>query len=163
VAVALPGYLMIDDLYQKLDLPSSESMSEIHTGGTAAVHQAKLIDEQLIQKHQVVDVAIKRIFGDRMKNPTVFDSFRYEVTIMSSLPASPYLVQLIGYSIDPMAIVMRNYEMNLQEVLDGGDYFIDEQTMNKAITEIALAMQIIHSKDIVHFDLKPGINMTNVW
>jgi serine/threonine protein kinase len=157
VAVALPGYLLISQLQNSVSL-NSETLdgSDLKSGGTATVARGKLIDRKLIEQHLVFDVAVKVVHGDRVKEPKIFDSFKYEVTIMSSLPQSPYLVKLVGYSIDPMAIVMKSYAMSLQEALDRQDFFSKDSVKAKAAQEIALGMQIVHSKDIIHFDLKPG-------
>ena len=143
---------------RKIDLgfEDGDASSSIKSGGTANVVFAKLKDSRLIEKHQVTDVAVKLLHGNRNTDPEMFESFRYEIALMSALPESPYLVKLIGFSMDPMAIVMRRYSSSLQEFLDSSNIFNDDRTRRKAMTEIALGMGLVHSKNIIHFDLKPG-------
>lgn len=129
---------------------------DIKSGGTANVVVGALIDPKLIEKHQIVNVAVKIIHGNGIKDRDLFESFRYEISIMSALPESPYLVKLVGYSMEPMSIVMKRYAMSLQECLDSRDFFKEEWKQHKAMVEIALGMQLVHSKNIIHFDLKPG-------
>jgi hypothetical protein len=82
-------------------------------GGTAQVIKCKLNDPKLIEKHGIVDVAVK-IFG----NETSKESFLYEVMLMHSLPKSPNLIELIGYSQGrKLAIVMKDYPMSLRDLL----------------------------------------------
>ena len=157
VAVALPGYLLIDNLFKSVKFDSkTEDASNIQSGGTATIKRGILLTKRLISKHNIIDVAVKFINGDRITSPDIFDSFKYEISIMSSLPPSPFLVELIGYSIEPMAIVMKSYAMSLQDVLNRSDFMTNDSIKLKAAKEIALGMQIVHSKDIIHFDLKPG-------
>ena len=127
---------------------------KVNSGGTAYVMKGTLIDRNLIEKHQTTDVAVKVVNG---KEPTVIESFKYEVTIMSALPESKYLVRFIGYCLQPMSIIMKNYSMNLQECLEINGFFHDTERQIKAAREIAMGMQIIHSKNVIHFDLKPGM------
>ena len=127
---------------------------EVKSGGTASVVNAKLIDPSLIEKHRISDVAVKLVKGENEK--AIDESFKYEVAIMSALPESPYLVQFIGYCTKPLAIVMKKYAMSLQDCFQNSEFFLDESKKLKAAKEIAMGMQIVHSKNIIHFDLKPG-------
>ena len=99
VAIALPGFL-------KLDLGKSVRMeTPINRGGTAQVCRGRLKDSALIEKHKEIEVAVK-IFPDS-KDAELFVCFNYEVALMAVIPASPYLVKIIGYSVKPYFIVMK--------------------------------------------------------
>ena len=112
----------------------------------------------MISKNGIVDVAIKVVNTNEANKQTVSESFRYEVALMAALPESPYLIKLIGYCLDPMIIVMKFYGMNLQECLDSKQFFTSKDIKMKAMMDIAEGMRLVHSKDIIHFDLKPGNN-----
>ena len=146
---------MIRDLYSAVDMDLSGTGNS-KSGGTASVTIGKLKDPELIARHQVVDVAVKILFANEKTDPKLVESFKYEVAIMTSLPESPYLIKTIGYCDKPMSIVMKFYPMNMQELLDRGNFFGYQLEKHQASMEIALGMQLIHGKDIIHFDLKPG-------
>ena len=150
VAIAIPGYLQIN-LDNSIALTSEVQVSG--KGGTAQVIRCKLKDPKLIEKHGIVDVAVK-IFGLE----TSKESFLYEVMIMSSLPKSPNLIELIGYSDDRLvsAIIMKDYPMSLRDLLVDKSFPNNSETNLKVALDIANGMNLIHQKGIVHFDLKPA-------
>ena len=151
VAISLPGNILIENLDSVISF--EEVDMNVKDGGTANVVMGTLVDPDLISKYQTKVVAVKFI---RSTTFQVSESFRYEVSIMSAIPESPFIVQMIGYSLKPMAIIMKKYECSLQDFLDKDQSERDAIFNLKAAREIALGMQLIHSKDIIHFDLKPG-------
>jgi hypothetical protein len=90
LAIAIPGYLNLD-LESAVQFLSRVNISA--QGGMANVFQARLKDPRLIEKHGFIDVFVKA-FG---KSVTL-EQFLYEVVLMHSLPKSPNLINLIGYS-----------------------------------------------------------------
>ena len=149
VAIAIPGYLQVI-LSKSIRFPENIQVSG--KGGTAQVIKCKLKDPKLIEKHGIVDVAVK-IFG----KDTGKESFLYEVMIMSSLPKSPNLIELIGYSQGrKFAIIMKDYPLSLRDLLVDKTFPNNSETNMKVAVDIANGMNLIHQKGIVHFDLKPA-------
>ena len=110
----------------------------------------------MIEQFGVLEVAVKYIHGDINRDKIVVESFKYEVSIMASLPESPYLVKMIGYCTNPMTIVMKYYPLNLAESFLTLNFIKTREERLKCSLEVAMGMALIHSKDIIHFDLKPG-------
>jgi hypothetical protein len=124
-AVAIPGYLLID-LHADVDYKVNESEA-LGSGGTASIYMGKLKSPALIEKYGKVQVAVK-ILKEKVKDQSpaqheeVNKNFLYEVALMSSLPPSPYIVQLIGFSEDPKGIVMKYYPLSLKSLLRDPDF-----------------------------------------
>ena len=153
VAIALPGQLLIKNIDRVIDLETTGDSSSFKSGGTASVLRGMLKDPRLVSQHGFIDVAVKIING---RSAMELESFKYEVCIMSSLPESPYIVKLVGYSMRPMSIVMKYYSMSLADMILHRK-LESEEGLLKCSLETARGMEIIHSKDIIHFDLKPGM------
>jgi serine/threonine protein kinase len=83
-------------------------------------------------------------------------SFLYEITIMNALPRCDYIVDFIGYSEKPKAILMKFYPTNLGSVLKEPSYKSVLEKECLMALDIAMGMELIHSRGIIHFDLKPG-------
>ena len=145
--IAVPGYLHISHLNRKIDFDDS---SANNNGGTASVIKGKLKNPSDIKKFNVIEVAVKFL------NSSVDQTrFHYETAIMSSLPDSPYIAKLLGYCETPMAIIMPYYSLTMTSVFTESKLG-KEELASKAALEIALGMELLHDKGIVHFDLKPG-------
>ena len=156
--MSLPGYKRFQNLNSVIAF-DKENEDSYKSGGTAIVRKGKLKTAHMIRKIGLVDVAVKTIYGDRFVDTAVYESFLYEVSIMATLPESPHIVRFIGYCENPMSIIMKFYSMNLQELIDSNVFFSDPAAKMKATIEIAKGMSIVHSKNIIHFDLKPGKHM----
>lgn len=156
LAVAIPGYLSIDI---NQDIDGLDNVHNLGTGGTAFIIKAKLKAPSLIVKHGFNDVAIKIIKDDDKSSQTISEnvrkSFLFEVTIMNHLPASQNIVRLIGYSSEPMAIVMKYYPLSLKDLLKRKDYEATVEVVLKIAFDIAQGMKIIHNSGVLHLDLKP--------
>ena len=144
VAISVPGYLQIPDLSDFVVLEGS-----IHGKGSTAE-----IVKGTLKYPPKTQVAVK--FIDPKE--TSVDLFRYEVSIMGKLPKShPNLVQILGFSEEPRrCIVMKFYPYSLRTLLNS---VLSERTLGiryAILSDIASGMHAIHSKHIIHFDLKPG-------
>ena len=157
VEISVPGHLMVEDLNEFVEFSDVKDLSSHKTGGTAHVVMGKLRNSKDVHKHGFFDVAVKFFHSNAENHKSFYANFRYEVSLMSALPDSPYLAKLIGYTENPMVIIMKRYLSSLAECLEQPGFFKDYETRRfKASIEIALGMEVIHSKNIVHFDLKPG-------
>ena len=135
----------------KKDLHSDDSnvQTERGKGFTSKVVKGTLISAALIQKYgSKMQVAIKLM---NRKD----DDYLYEVAIMSCLPPSPYIVQLIGYCENPKAIVMKYYPISLKLLLRSPEIGNNPMLRLKMGFDIANGMNVIHSHSILHLDLKP--------
>ena len=143
--IAIPGYL-------ELKLNHAVNMDKVSgSGGTARVVTGKLKDPSLVAKHNFLDVAVKFL-----NEASKFEDFTYEVTIMSALPKSAYIVELVGYSLRPQAIVMKSYPTSLLQILETADDTTSFQVKSGLALDIAKGMELIHLHGIIHFDLKPA-------
>lgn len=132
----------------------------VSTGGTASVIRGTLIDKDLCLKYGNIPVAVKAM---KLAIPSqeFLSCFFYEVAIMSKLPISPYLAHMIGYSDNPHCIIMKFYPMTLSEIMDDPKFKSHptrDLIVRKIALDIATGMDEIHQLDIMHFDLKPGMN-----
>jgi hypothetical protein len=149
VAIELPGFL-------KLDLLKSVQMeTPINSGGTAKVCKGWLKNPILIEKHRQLEVAVK-VFA-KTNDPELIACFNYEVALMAAIPVSPYLVKIIGNLEAPMSIVMKYYGFSTTDCLKDPKFISNNQITLKAAVDIATGMNLLHQKDIIHFDLKPGM------
>ena len=105
-------------------------------------------------KHGFNDVAVK-IIKDDEDPENCRKNFLYEIAIMNSLPMSPFVVNLVGYSNQPMALVMKLYLMSLKEMLQRSDYNPLKEIVVKIGHDVASGMNDIHNQGILHLDLKP--------
>ena len=150
MAIAVPGFLEVD-INECLEIEDENGGQLARAGGTAHVVKARVSDGRLAEQYNCSKVAVK-LFGSNQK----LDSFRYEVTLMGALPDSPYLVKILGYCENPMGIIMKYYPLGLDHILALKDKYKDARTRVRMALDIATGMQILHSKGIIHFDLKPG-------
>jgi serine/threonine protein kinase len=144
--------LLVEDFdlnFEILDENSDEYT--IMSGGTASVVKGHIKTPSMIENLQFTDVAIKI-----MHSSDANESLKYEVSIMASLPASPYLVKLVGYSLNPIAVIMKYYPLSLADMILNQDFMENDESKLKCCIEIARGMELVHSKEIIHFDLKPG-------
>jgi len=157
VSISLPGYLHVDNFDEFFDLDVSSDLDSIMRGGTAAVQKGHIKDKSLVEKHGFTDIAVKVMYGDpEAENGKILDNFKYEVSIMASLPNSPNLVKFIGFCLKPMTIIMKHYQFSLFDIMKEPNFKNSLGMKMQSATDIARGMEIIHSKHIVHLDLKPG-------
>ena len=140
-----------------LNIHYNESLGE---GGTALIYKAKLNNPSLIARYGNIDAAIKIL---KLKDTGIsakaqsdlISGFFYEVALLSSLPKSPFLVQFIGYSENPMTITMKYYPASLKLLLEHSVFEFDNAICIKIAYEIAEGMRLLHEAGILHLDLKP--------
>ena len=145
--LCLPGYNI---LKFGTDLILPESQFRLGKGGTASIYVGTLINPKLVEKHGFNSVAIKVFPPHSGQN----ESFRYEVAIMNLIPSNPNTVKFVGYTEAPQpAIVMKQYEDSLYNLIQNGS--IEPDLAFKAARDIASGLQLIHSINILHLDVKP--------
>ena len=163
--VFIPGYLALN-IDTDIQLTSAETLGE---GGTASILKGALRKPELIAKHGSIPLAVKilrqnpsnsmdgsKSGSSQSEDPELKNSFLYEVAIMASLPANiPYLIKFIGFSENPMVIVMKYYPFSLKNLMTLEGFETSPILSNKIAHDIAAGMFHLHSNGILHLDLKP--------
>eukprot|EP00158_Paraphelidium_tribonemae_P006480 Partr_v1_DN27840_c0_g1_i1_m23335 len=149
--IALPGFLKMD--YQA-DLRPEQVLAE---GGGGVIYLAELLDERVKEKHRVKRVAVKLVKNPaNWKHDELLTNFRQEVSIMWSLNFNDNIIKLIGYTEEPMAIIMKHYSQSLGDLIKNSQFheLLDVETTLRFSYHIVNAMTEMHSLNIVHRDLK---------
>jgi serine/threonine protein kinase len=139
-----------------VDIEFPPDMKKLGSGGTAFILKAKMISSQLILKYGETDAAVKIIKESKEdKMESIRKNFLYEISIMSALPKSPNIVQMFGYSNEPMAIVMKFYSFSLKDLITKKDFQSTPEIILKVAFDIAAGLNEIHQNHILHLDIKP--------
>ena len=83
---------------------------------------------------------------------------RFELAILNSLQnLSEHILQLVGYCEEPQLTIVTRFYSNgtLHSIIHNRTVFVDDRFIMDMATGIARGMEIIHAKNIVHYDLKP--------
>lgn len=133
-------------------IPSSAlaKQKKIAAGGGGEVYLARIMEPSLRNKHD--DVVIQKFVF--IKNSASDDSFYLEVGIMIMLLAYPHFCQIIGYTENPLSMILKFYP-------DGSlDSWLRKNSYNKSVIvkvgkDIAGALRIMHNLHLAHCDIKP--------
>jgi len=147
VATLVPDVLLSHINASLMDYENLEMYQEIGTGAFGTIFQGYL---------NSAVVAIKVLNSIVKVDPSSFKEFRHELHIMS-LFNHKNLVQLKGFSLDPMAIVMEFVPMgNLYQFVNDPNSARDWAIVLKIAIDVASGLNYMHSLTplIVHRDLK---------
>jgi serine/threonine protein kinase len=123
---------------------------KIAAGGGGELFLAKVMDPRL--KKNVGPVVVQKILFS--KTATIEQSFYQEVGIMIMLSQFPHFCKIVGFTENPLSIVMKNYP-------DGSLHsWMHQNNLSKKITSIILrdiaeALKTMHSQYLAHCDIKP--------
>jgi serine/threonine protein kinase len=78
--------------------------------------------------------------------------FNLELALMSQFH-HPNIVELLGFCSSPRCLLMKQYEVSLKNVIDSKRLSFVQAY--KYILNITAALYEIHSKQIIHLDIKP--------
>jgi serine/threonine protein kinase len=81
------------------------------------------------------------------------EDVHFEIAIMAQFD-HPNIIKLIGYSDNPLSIIMKHYSLSLLDLIKKKE--LNVQQIHQTILDIVSGMREIHRKDVVHLDLKPG-------
>jgi len=108
-----------------------------------------------------MNVAVKKLHLDRLTKKEK-DSFRREIVILANLGKHPNLVELHGYCLNPLCIVMElvergsmSYLLHYCEDPEVEANMTDGRIKKQLVFGIVDGMRQLHASRIVHGDLKP--------
>jgi serine/threonine protein kinase len=133
------------------ELPSSAVVvvKNLATGGGGSVNIAKLTDPALAKQHGSTVIQKKVFVRDELSK----ESFDQEVGIMVMLSSYPHFCKIIGYTLNPIALILEYYP-------DGSlaDWIKSQTALSPYVTklsrEIAQALLTMHSRYLAHCDIK---------
>lgn len=161
LALSMPAYLLID---YASDIKIEHLLGR---GGFSEVHQATVLSKELRERSMGNSVAVKVLntsSGNKKEKETTDDAFNQEVALMTDLMRNDNFVKILGYSNEPQSIVMKIYGLGdfkdliyaktpEQQKLAGSWKF---SFVLSLLTDLANALEYLHSKDISHNDVKPS-------
>jgi WD40 repeat protein len=126
-------------------------VKKIATGGGGELFLAKVMDPGL-RKKLPENVIQKVLFGKN--NKISEEAFYQEVGIMILLSSFPNFCQIVGYTENPLSMILKHYTHgSLDDWLGKNNY--GTKIILKILKETALALSIMHSHYLAHCDLKP--------
>ncbi|KAI3632377.1 hypothetical protein MIR68_009483 [Amoeboaphelidium protococcarum] len=152
-AIALPGFLKID---YNADVRPYKVIAE---GGGGVIYEAELLDDRLRTKYRTKHAVVKLV-----KNPGTWTqeelvlNFKTEVAIMWSLNFHENIIKLIGFTDEPLSIVMKYYARSLSDVIKNAalHYALTPEVVFRMTYHVSDALCEMHSIGIVHRDIKPN-------
>lgn len=130
--------MKIDDRYQILD--------KIGAGSFATVYRAR--DNELGR-----EVAIKQIHQQFLDDPKLLDRYWAEAQLLASLQ-HPNIVTIFDIVRDRGWLVMELMQANLRDRMQGRQ--MDLKSLKTTIAHCLRALKYLHSRGVVHGDLKPS-------
>ncbi|KAI3656425.1 hypothetical protein MP638_003450, partial [Amoeboaphelidium occidentale] len=125
-------------------------VKKIAAGGGGELFLAKVMDPVL--KKKIPETVVQKIVF--VKNKVNEEAFYQEVGIMILLNTFPYFCQIIGYTENPLSMVLKNYpDGSLYDWASKNHY--GTKIILKILKETASALSVMHSHYLAHCDLKP--------
>eukprot|EP00158_Paraphelidium_tribonemae_P004945 Partr_v1_DN27069_c1_g1_i1_m29040 putative protein kinase kinase kinase len=126
-------------------------------GGNATVFLGDIVSDEMMKNARSSSCAVKLLKADDGNAEKLQAVFLQEVSLMWLFNDNPYFVKLYGFSFEPLAIVMQVYSCSLNKWIFSKD---DEtewtpRVAMKLASDISLALEAMHDKDISHSDIKP--------
>jgi serine/threonine protein kinase len=132
------GRVKIDDRFQILD--------KIGAGSFATVYRAR--DLELGR-----EVAIKQIHQEFLQDPKLLDKYWSESQLLASLQ-HPNIVTIYDVVRDRGWLIMELMQANLRDRLQGRQ--MDLKSLKSTIAHALRALKYLHSRGIIHGDIKPS-------
>jgi len=146
-----------------------DNLCEIQSTSTSKVYTADLSN---IPKHakeilktsssssssssnqQTYSVIVKVLGESAYRNPEErLEAWRYEVVITWCFHRIPNVIQFIGYCEQPLCLITKLYQMNLEELLIKAKLPIPPRLSLQFAIDISNGMTHVHGLNIVHHDL----------
>ncbi|KCV71034.1 serine/threonine protein kinase [Fonticula alba] len=166
--LSVPGFLALD-LTQQI-----RQDEVIGTGGLGTVYCGTVLDRAIQDRYHVERVAIKYVHPDeKISEQENTQRFQQEVSILWALSFNDYVIQLIGFSASPPAIITPLYDTDLYHLLHGHDgeaAIIQRGTtlpllpINQVawlVYRVARGLASIHAVGVAHRDIKSANVLLN--
>jgi hypothetical protein len=128
---------------------SVASIKKLATGGGGEIFLARVMTAFL--KEKTGNLVIQKIVF--VKNQTAQEAFYQEVGIMIMLSPFPNFCRIIGYTENPVSMILQYYpDGSLQGWIQSNKFGRD--VMVKVSKEISSALRIMHSYYLAHCDIK---------
>jgi serine/threonine protein kinase len=149
--ISVPGYLL---MVQNEDFTMEDKC--IASGGTSSIFRGRLLRSSAIAKISTDKIVVKVCEDVSHGTFEKKASFTYEIALMQSLQGHPNVASFVGYSEIPHhAILMKQYDQDLKRVLRFKSIEMTPFNCYKIALDVALGLQFIHQKGILHLDIKP--------
>jgi serine/threonine protein kinase len=133
-----------------IDNSALAKVKKIAAGGGGELFLSKVMDPVL--KKKIPETVVQKIVF--VKNKVNEEAFYQEVGIMILLNTFPYFCQIIGYTENPLSMVLKNYpDGSLYDWASKNHY--GKRIILKILKETASALSVMHSHYLAHCDLKP--------
>ena len=150
--VSIPGYCLINI---DKDIAVNDEV-KLGKGGTAVIFKCTFSKVSLISKYGFNEVAVKLL---KAADQNAIDMIRFEIAIMSNIPPCPNVVQFVGYSDAPLAIVMKYYPISLKDMVKQIQFEKESFVAMKIVYDVSTGMSHIHENGVLHLDLKPRMEL----
>ena len=158
--VSLPGSLEVD-LIEDVEIiyDDHSSIETVRRGGMANIQRAKWKSRRPLDLYGDIPIAVKFFHSNQspLSEDEIAENFVFETALMGSLPPSPNVIQLLGFSSIAKALVMPYYDLSLSAYIrkGKGSFRLSPSKILKIASDIANGMALIHNAEILHLDLKP--------
>ncbi|EKX46074.1 hypothetical protein GUITHDRAFT_44546, partial [Guillardia theta CCMP2712] len=120
----------------------------IGKGAYGSVWQATILNNKQ-------DVVVK-VSKDKRPSENMLESFRREIEIMSSLPAHPNVVSLIGVTSDKRVLILEEAMVDLHVMIKRQSCGLPLSVVQRWTKGILQGLDFLHNEKVVHRDLKPS-------
>ncbi|KAI3656002.1 hypothetical protein MP638_005179 [Amoeboaphelidium occidentale] len=133
-----------------IDNAALATVKQIAAGGGGELYLAKVMDPGFRKK--IPEIVVQKIVF--IKNKISEEAFYQEVGIMILLSPFPNFCQIIGYTENPLSMILKHYsDGSLHGWLVKSKY--GSIIIVKILKETASALNVMHSHYLAHCDLKP--------
>ncbi|KCV69804.1 CAMK protein kinase [Fonticula alba] len=152
----VPDFLLLD-FNKDLHVDEAQSPVSIVGKGTRLTVQPVVpLKASLIQQAAGRALVLKTV--ERQESSSMTDDhreamFRNEMSILWAMRDSPNVVEMLGYTEVPSAIVLEGHPTDLATLLKGGDILHVEDAMT-VISGLLLGLEYLHMNDIAHRDIR---------
>ena len=149
----MPGFLLIEQ-------SDYELKQQLAKGGGGTVHLAEITNTSLLEKYGTKRCIIKTLNvspgDDPKKLEEAMGLFCQEVSMMWFFRGHKNLASVLGYHLQPFAIMMRYFEMgSLATLIHKTKLEFTTSLIRKFMLDIGTGLMEMHNRGVTHNDIKP--------